>query len=325
MQSLPVVILAAIAFISLPSALPESNKGMEESVALIECREQYEITRGGKVVAVCSGIDSDSTLCMVKEKADSDTEQKALVCGAWINRYSFMPSCGGRIFTVNPFYGKGDMVALANKCIGEVLQKTTERMQETLKMDKTKQTELDYYLDTHNVSDEGYNTMAEYAEENKRRRNTLERSIELLEKLGDGKGVRVRKRTFYALLYPNGGKKMARMTCCIDPKESKRHDRGTVVLRTTDGFMPESCNSVYPFCLIDMSPERGDSVQVAAVFGLSLRNDVNKTAVKPNVFRGVATSKASHDIPELLAPDGSPVFSSKGFFVGISYKGRIAK
>ena len=204
MRSLPVVILAAIAFISVPSLLPETADGMKRSVAVVECSEQYEIIAGGKTVAFIGGIKADSTLQTVREKADSDTERKAMVCGCWMNRYSFLPYCNGRILTADPFDGETDLMPMARRNIRTVIKKTIEETEDSLETNRRRTVELDYYLDTHSVKDEGYNTMAAYADENKRRRASMEKALKILKDIKDKKGISIRRTRSYTLLMTAG-------------------------------------------------------------------------------------------------------------------------
>lgn len=181
--SLPVVILAAIAFITVPSLLPESYDSMKRSVVTVECGEYYEILSRGRVIACCNNINADTTLHAVSVKPDSDTERKAMVCGCWINRFTFMPSCQGRILTVSPFTTDTRLISMANRNIGTMIEKTIKRAEEMLATDRRRETEMDYYLNTHNVKDEGYNAIAAYAEENKKKKDSLQHSINLLKSL----------------------------------------------------------------------------------------------------------------------------------------------
>lgn len=130
--SLPVVILAAIAFITVPSLLPESYDSMKRSVVTVECGEYYEILSRGRVIACCNNINADTTLHAVSVKPDSDTERKAMVCGCWINRFTFMPSCQGRILTVSPFATDARLISMANRNIGTMIEKTIKRAEECL-------------------------------------------------------------------------------------------------------------------------------------------------------------------------------------------------
>lgn len=325
-RSLPVILLAAIAFILLPSLLPANYDRMKRSVTLIECREYYEIAQGGKVIAVCNDISADTTLNIVKEEVDSDTERKAMVCGCWINRWAFISSCGGRILTVDPFYGEKDMLAAANSNVGETIEKTLQKARETAEKEKKRQNELDYYLNTHSVKDEGYNTMADYAENNRKDRERLEKGIEILEKIKAEKGITIRKNRYYALLYPTAKGKAGKISCKKIAEETDRLPRGTMMLMTDDGFISDDAYCVYPikriFCLI---PEKGDSITVAGIFGLNNGCSEKAAEQEPKVFKGRTTSTEAHDIPELLAPEGAPLFNRNGFFIGINHEGGIMR
>ena len=325
MRSLPVVILAAIAFISAPSLLPESTDGMKRSVVMIECRERYEITVDGKTVAYFNDLKEDTTLDFVKDKADSDTEHKVMVCGCWINHLSFIPSCRGRIYTVNPFYGEKDLLAIGNANIDTVIGKTISRAEEMLKTHKMRCDELDYYLNTHSVKDEGYNTMAAYADENRRRKESLDKGLNILKGIRGKKNIRLTKKRSYVLLYSEDGKSVGRIMCHPLDDESRNVAKSTIILQTQDHFMPEGVNSVYRFDVFCLIPEKGDSITAAGIFGLNAMSTQAKALQKANVFKGRTTSLDTHDIPPLLAPEGSPLFNRNGFFIGITCKGGIKR
>ena len=325
MRSLPVAILAAIAFIMGPSVLPESYGSMRRSAATVECREYYEITSGGKVAAFCNDIDCDSTLNSVSAEKDSDTERKAMVCGCWMNRYSFFPSCNGRILTVYPFAKEHDMQAIADRNIKEIIAKTIAKNEKAAANNKKREEKLNYYLNTHNVKDEGYNTIAAYAEENKREKKHLQNSITILKSLQKEGNVKIRKKTIYTLVYAAARNKTDRRPCYTLYEETRKAPKGTTVIRTKDGFMPEGANAIYRFDVFDLSPEIGDSVSLAGIFGLTAESTADAALQKPNVFKGKAISADRHDAPALLAPEGAPIFNRHGYFIGINYNGGIAR
>lgn len=325
MRSLPVVILAAIAFISVPSLLPETADGMKRSVAVVECSEQYEIIAGGKTVAFIGGIKADSTLQTVREKADSDTERKAMVCGCWMNRYSFLPYCNGRILTADPFDGETDLMPMARRNIRTVIKKTIEETEDSLETNRRRTVELDYYLDTHSVKDEGYNTMAAYADENKRRRASMEKALKILESIKDKKGISIRRTRNYTLLYADDGRKIRRAGCRLMESETQKLQKGALMLQTEDGFMPEAAGSIYRFDVFCLIPEKGDSITAAGIFGLNAASQPGKAVQPASLFKGRTTSLSTHDIPPLLAPEGAPLFNRNGFFIGINHKGGIIR
>ena len=324
MRSLLVAILAAAAFVSVPSLLPENADGMRRSVATIECREQYEIRAGGKTVAYFNDISADSTITAVKDKPDSDTERKATVCGCWINRLSFLPSCRGRIFTVNPFSGKG-RIAVTGKNVGDILDKTIRKTEKELKACRKKKGELDYYLKTHSVKDEGYNTIAKYADDNLLTMKVLESSLQILKAAKGQKKIKVARKTSYMLVYSPDGKTVCRVACQELPEESAKLPEGSCIVQTQDNFMPEGANGVYRFDVFGIVPAKGDTIAAAGVFGLVAGSAQDKVRQGANVFKGAAKSATTHDIPPLLAPDGSPLFSRGGFFIGINRRGNIVR
>ena len=325
MRSLLVAILAAAAFVSVPSLLPENADGMRRSVATIECREQYEIRAGGKTVAYFNDISADSTITAVKDKPDSDTERKATVCGCWINRLSFLPSCRGRIFTVNPFCGGRGRIAVTGKNVGDILDKTIRKTEKELKACRKKKGELDYYLKTHSVKDDGYNTIAKYADDNVLAKKSLESSLQILKAAKGQKNIKVARKTSYTLVYSPDGKTVCRVACQELPEESAKLPEGSCIVQTQDNFMPEGAKGVYRFDVFDIVPVKGDTIAAAGVFGLVAGSAQDKVRQGANVFKGTAKSAATHDIPPLLAPDGAPLFSYNGFFIGINRRGSIVR
>ena len=107
--------------------------------------------------------------------------------------------------------------------------------------------------------------------------------------------------------------------------ETKKLPRGTIMLKTKDAFMPEDAYSVYTFDVFCLIPEKGDSITVAGIFGLNNGCSEKASTQSPNVFKGRTTSLNTHDIPELLAPEGAPIFNRNGFFIGINNKGEIKR
>lgn len=325
MRSLPVLPLAAIAFISLPSLLPESEKEMRQSVAMVECRQYYEITDGRKTLAVASDIAADTTLYRPSAKKDSDTERLAATSGCWINKYPLMPSCHGRLLISQPFEGDDKLLAYANSNIQELIARTITSLEKEKECYRKRRSELDYYLNTHSVKDEGYNSIAAYANSEKEKRNKLDSTISLLQELSANTGrLKIIRHTTYTLLAAHG-KSIAKTACIPLSDESKEYGNGCIVVQTADRHTPDNASPLYRHRLLSPSMEKGDSITVAAIFGLNPKSDKSKVRQGAKTFRGVMTSPKKHDIPTLLAPDGSPLFSSRGYFIGINRKGEVAR
>lgn len=322
LQSLPIVILAAIAFVTAPSFLPEDTDSMRKSIAVIECRSQLELTINGKVVAVANEMTKDSTLATVKTKSDSCTIKKYTILGCWANRWTFLPWCSGRILSINPIAEKEDILKAFRA--DTLIARTIRSAEKTMETCRQRKVELDYYLNTHSVKDDGYEDIVEIAEQNTKLSKDMETQIKLLGKLKSKKGIKLRMSTTYALLYSADGKKMQSVGCDIVKNEEYKKN-GIIVLQTKDKFMTKGANPIYEFKVFNINMEKGDSITTAAIFGLDSPKAKSAALREADTFKGVMKDSCTHDIPQLLAPDGAPMFSNRGFFVGLNLKGRIVR
>ena len=324
LRSLPVLTLAAIAFICVPTLLPMSEEEMKASVATVECRTHYEIRQNGKTIAVSGDLNEDTTLTDVKEKPDSDTERIALASGCWTDRYPLLPSCRGRIVIAEPFADKKALHAYVSHHLTEAIDNTIRRAEAKLKKNKQRETELNYYLSTHNVKDEGYTNIAAYDNANKEERKEMECGIALLKKLKYEKGLSIAFCESYTALLADG-KRLTRTRCrSIDMKEETAA-AGCRIIETFDKKTPEQAKAVHILPFFRPTAEKGDSVTAAARFGLNAKSESSKALQKAGIMRGVMLSGTKHDIPQLLAPDGTPLFNSSGYFIGLSRKGEAAR
>ncbi len=306
---------------SVPSFLPESPDAMRRSVAKVVCTRQIEIVSEGKTVAAIREITPDTTFYIVKENADSSTEVHLTLLGCWINKLTFFPSCNGRIMSVNPFAEDCEKLATLNA--DTLVNRTINHLDEMATKYKRRKAELDYYLKTHSVKDEGYTFIAEYAEEYADLRSKAEKQLELLYKLKNMKNLRLNERTSYALLYSANGKTTITIPCTIVNEDKSGRAQQTVTLQTRNKFMPKEANAVYTSKFFRISPERDDTINAATVFGLYSPGAAKPALRKISTFRGVMKDSCRHDIPQLLLPDGAPLFSDKGFFIGLNFNGRI--
>lgn len=324
LRSLPVLALAAIAFICLPTLLPMSEEDMKASVAAVECRAHYEIRQGGKTIAAASDINEDTTLTDVKEKPDSDTERMAMTSGCWTDRHALLPSCRGMIAIAEPFAGKQELHTYISSHLMEAIDNTINKTEARLKKNKQRETELSYYLSTHNVKDEGYTNIAAYDNASKEERKKMERSIALLKKLKEGKKLSITFAESYTALIADG-KRCKRIACHPVAAEGEKTSAGCRLIETHDKKTPDQARPAHRLPFFRPSAEKGDSVTAAARFGMNPKSGSAKALQKANTIRGAMLGGNKHDIPQLLAPDGSPIYSGSGHFIGLSRKGGIAR
>lgn len=324
LRSLPVLALAAIAFICVPTLLPMSEEDMKKSVVAVECRAHYEIRQGNKTIAVASDICEDTTLTDIKEKPDSDTERIAMTSGCWTDRHCLLPSCRGMIAIAEPFADKQKLHAYISSHLMETIDNTISKTEAILKKNRQRETELNYYLSTHNVKDECYTNIAAYDNANKEERKKMEQSIALMKKLKEGKKLRIIFSESYSALIADG-KRCKRIACHALNREKGKTPTGCRMIETNDKKTPGEARPVHRLPFLRPSAEKGDSITTVARFGMNSKSGSAKALQKANTMRGAMLSGNKHDIPRLLAPDGSPIFSNAGYFIGLSMKGEIAR
>lgn len=96
------------------------------------------------------------------------------------------------------------------------------------------------------------------------------------------------------------------------------------LLQTADRQMPDGASAVHLNVWPMPGFETGDSLIIASYAGCNAYG-YSPTAAKTQAFKGAARGNGQHDVPPMLAPNGSPVFTERGRFAGISIHGRIEK
>lgn len=321
LQSLPIV-LAAIAFVIYGlSFLPYSISRMGKSTAIIEYTSYYTIDNNGKHIIWFKTL-TDSLLPEdMALAADTSTTNKSYITGCWINRYPFFPSCKGRILSIYPDSASYEKTTTANKSLASIIGKKINKIEERIQLLDKQAEEIEYYLSVHNVSDEGYNTIAAYSANVKTQKEKEEKLLSTMKSLIGQKGLSVHLNEKYTLLYIDTSGTTQRKTCL---RKTKVSGKPFILLQTEDKKMPDNTTALYLHKWFIPNADAEDIVISAAHFG-STQQGFSMKASSAKTFQGKIKSDYKHDIPPLLAPDGSPIFSKSGFFMGISYKGNIIR
>jgi len=321
LQSLPAVLAAIAILLYGLTFLPVSQRGMERSVALVEHVSRYEITAGGKPVAWFRAFGDSLSLDGVTASAAQVSAECRLITGVWVNRYSFMPSCRGRILIPALDTAAGKTLSAANKDVAFVIQRALADNERLLSRLERTQAKLRYYLDTHNVSDEGYNTMAAYAAAVDSSRHDAERLDSVLKGLDSKAQVGIRHIEQYTLLYSGDGWKTSRKVCRDVTKDGARQFR---IVQTEDQTLPADAEALYFHRWLLPSVKPGAEVITAAYHGSS-QSGFSTEKLRAGRFHGMIATDGGHDVPPLFAPDGSPVFTKGGRLMGITIGGKVCQ
>ena len=307
-----VLVIAAMGVVAW-QLTPMSASSMRSSVVIVEQKTWQEIDIDGKALLFFSSAKGDSALLGVTANRDSAVHHK-YTAGCWINRWPVIPSCMGRVVTaynntpkVPDLKSDSDIVKLCRKSIDSQMK--------TLKAQKT---ELEYYLRVHGVQDNGYQTIAALAERVSRAYSDVAHAEHIVDSLSADKQHRfsIRQKTEYTAVFRNDEGKITRkkMEAIANCK------RLTITLQACDKTTPSGV-AVLTLANWDTHPER--DICAVGYPGLG-ENGLECDTVAPIVIPGHKTKEGRHDLPNVLAADGAPVFTSKGRFIGIITKGEIA-
>lgn len=319
--SLPAV-LAVTAFVIYGLTLrPLSADEMRRCTVLVERVSYYEIDSGGRPQAWFRAFGDSLLPSGVSLVADSTVTDSRLTAGVWVNRYCFFPSCRGRVLIPEGDSTAAGNVAAANRDIDSVLRRAAADAERRIAQLDGKASRLRYYLGTHNVSDDGYNTMAAYSAAADTLRSREEKLLSVLRSLTGRDGVSIRRITKYTLLYCNREGRTERIKCNDITVKSGRPFR---IIQTADRRKPGGQRALYFHRWPAPALTPGDNITTAAFFG-SGEHGFCQERLRAGLFPGVVTACGGHDVPPLLAPDGSPVFTSGNRFAGITVGGGIVK
>lgn len=299
--------------------VPLSADRMRRSVALVEYVSCYEINADGHAVAWFRTLGDSLSVDNVSVVASEDVVESRLLTACWVNRYDFFPSCHGRLLMPSPDTLGLKALTAANKTPVAVVQRAINDTEKRITQLDHKATRLKYYLSIHNVNDDGYNTMAAYAADVNSRREAEERTLAVLKDLLTKSHLSINHIEKFTLLHSDKQGKTVR-TACNDITKGTEHVFR--MLQTTDKKKPHEASALYFHRWLAPILMAGDHVYAASFFG-SGQSGFNTNKLSAGLFPGTIGKDGGHDIPSLLAPNGSPVFSDGNRLAGISAGGRV--
>ena len=318
LQSLPIALAAIVFIIYGATFMPSSIRKMERSVALIESISHYELQADGKPIAYFRTLSDSLSPEDWSLSADSTVTTKTYSNACWVNRWPLIPSCPGLLLTANGDSTAAKRLVSANRMLPQTLEKTVNLMKERLAQLDRMGEETDYYMRTHNVNDDGYNVMAEYSASLEARKKKVGKLLYALESAPVKKRLAMTLVTKHALVCTDTAGTVLRTACnAITPDNTKP----VRLLQTADRQKPDGAKAIYPHQWLAPQTDTGDSLVIASYPGCRL-NGFSPNGAKAQTFGGACKGKREHDVPPLLAPDGSPVFTARGLFIGISIGGK---
>lgn len=288
---------------------PPSAKDLPRSVAIVERRTYYEVQMDGKTRLFFSSLSADSCLSGMafnKEAATTSTYATA----TWVNRWSLWPSCEGRMATAIP--APADLAGWPlDTLIGRTLAAERHRLAR-LKGDKR---ELAYYLRVHGVQDPGYQSVAEVASRRDSSITATTRLIAVLEQLADTtnpkKQLALAEKSHFIAYFHTVGDTLRSVACqCVAVNDQRQ----VALLQTLGRLTPDG---VKPINILPWNHYAEDEALGVGFGGLGVAEFADSIAVAAIVPCHI-DADARHDLPAVLAADGTPLFTKNGHFIGIT-------
>ena len=303
LMTLVILLSAIIAWVAW-SFWPSSARQMKRSVAIVACQSWYEMMCKGKTVLYFADIAADTALVRPSLQQDSCV-RTTYSTGVWVNSCFFIPSCRGRMITV---MAKPDEINRQDAW--KLIEKEKERNEKRIHQLRAQLKELNYYLRIHNVHDEGYNTVAAYAYEKEDEKAYCMRLAQLFNTVRQADRPKLIRKAVYTAYYrlPNGECQQVRMR---EVGSSKQYQ--TVLLQTVGRKTP---TGVAPLSIFFANGKSHGAALAVGYGGLGVKELASSDASCSIIPTTLHDNR--HDLPAVLGGDGSPVFSTRGYFIGIT-------
>ena len=303
LMTLVILLLTIIAWVAW-SFWPSSARQMKRSVAIVACQSWYEMVCKGKTILYFSDIAADTALVRPSLQQDSCV-RTIYATGVWVNSCFFMPSCRGRMISVME---KPDEINQQDAWM--LIEKEKERNEKRIRQLRAQLKELNYYLRIHNVHDEGYNTVAAYAYEKEGEKAYCMRLARLFDTVRQADRPQLIRKAVYTAYYrlPNGECQQVRMREVGSSKQCQ-----TVLLQTVGRKTP---TGVAPVSIFFINGKSHGATLAVGYGGLGVKELASSDASCSIIPTTLHDNR--HDLPAVLGGDGSPVFSTRGYFIGIT-------
>ncbi len=265
------------------SLVPPSDEALGRSTALLERGTYYEFLIDGKPAFYADDYDNWTTAHFTTNGLDIPMK-KQIVAGTWA-RSTYRPFCSGRLLTLGTDPSQWE--SEHNKGLADSLKQRLPVLKKRIEMLGKRIEELQYFMRVHNVTDEGYNQVANYETEAVADLKTLKAIVTMLEN-SKQKEISVRWMQKYTLLGHQGDEQ--RRTDCQLLSFGSRE--GTCIVQTIDHTMPDSISALYT-----RSAKAND-------YRLKLQDSLDTTIDTLNAIIAIGNDTYHGELNDTLRPDG---------------------
>lgn len=299
------VVVCTAAAVAACRCLPSSAADMRRSAAVVETRTWYELRADGRAALFFCGVGADTLLSgLAADTAGAAAVRLSAAC--WVNRWPVVPSCRGRLVTALP--PAAPPVAASPQ---RLLDRARRQLADSVGRGSHDVDELGYYLRVHGVQDEGYQEIAALATARRRRLAAMRRALDAADSLAaSGARLTVARVTAHSVCMRRAdGSAADTVGCRVVAADVKRH---IMLLQTGGGVTPGGARPQY---LLPWNTANHTLLAVG-LGGLGVPHTATAGA-RPTVVECRRKGR-SLMLPRVLTPPGTPLFTPRGLFAGVS-------
>ena len=302
--ALVVIVVAAV------MSIHESADSVRRSAVMVECDEWGEVNINGKTVFYFPLTQTNGALMGLTMHRDSAVH-RYWTAGCWVNEWPLLPSCHGRVATV--MHRRQGTLPKEMTDVGEQCR---DYMNAELKTLRGQTAELKYYLRVHGVQDEGYQRIAAIAQRVEADYDECRKMKRLLDSVGTRARFSAVCRHSYTVAWRDTTGHVQRTPCRVAAADKAQR---TLLLQTTDGTTPSGVSTV---ALLPWNMQGGGEIRITGYGGLGVQG-LECDTVTVSIVAGRISARNKHDIPDILASDGSATYTVRGLFVGLKSGDKI--
>lgn len=319
----------ALFIYSLFLPLPLLRRFQHRSVVSVECRYCFALTAKGCDTVFFRNIKGDSTFTGVWTTRDEACTTN-VGSGFWYSPGLIFPACFGKLVTSSSIAAPDTLIHNSGKPWASLIARELAQQKRTLSDLKAAKKHFGYYMNTHSVTDEGYNQVAYRQNVVKERLRETLRLIGCLEAIGKSGRPEVVFLPAYAYCSVNrGGFLTGKYRACHRIGSKISGSRGMVILQSDSHLRPAGTTYLsYP--LINLmrftSAEHPRSCTMYALNYSLLPDTLTRAQASGytgHVWKTPDAAVYDTDIPLLDCAEGAPVVDHRGVLIGIANQGRI--
>jgi len=240
LSALPVA--TVLIFLVLPFIEPSEERKLS-AAAVLEYESCYVLEADGRPLLYVNDIAWGSSATDISTSPDSLAWNRMRLTGCWIYRYLAFPVCRGHLVAADPDVRTDSVLTRLNAHADTLVARNIVGLENENKRIDHIVHQLYYYLDVHNVNDEGYNSIATLAWKMTEERAKRIRALEALKGVEAGTTLKLRLLQRYTLVYRDTlNDSICRVPCEMVEKDTVKRQ---VILQTLDGDMPDAATALY--------------------------------------------------------------------------------